>query len=165
MCTCVFCTYFDKPHKDTNLTHLVKKILTKHCLCGIFKWGQSHLVAEILNHIKLICLSGLLALWKSRETLVGVKSRAEILETHRREKAEERRSFCLNEQGRETVYSMERFIGMLCSSEALWMFCNTTIICLTRMTLLSWKTGFYSSRLSPGNTTWPINAIYCITEH
>lgn len=44
---------------------------------------------------------------------------------------------------------MGRFIGMLWSSEALPISSNTTIMCQTRMTLLSWKTMLCSSYLSP----------------
>lgn len=67
----------------------------------------------------------------------GVENKAEILETQQREKAKERRPCCRTKQKRETVHSMGRFIGMLWSSEALPISSNTTIMCQTRMTLLS----------------------------
>lgn len=66
-----------------------------------------------------------------------VENKAEILETQQREKAKERRPFCRTKQKRETVHSMGRFMGMLWSSEALPISSNTTIMCQTKMTLLS----------------------------
>lgn len=54
-----------------------------------------------------MCLSVLLALWKIRETWGVVGSETKILEIQRREKAEDRPSFCLTEQERQTVYKVE----------------------------------------------------------